>query len=236
MGKSVFAPLETTTLATQVQRSLEHAIFTGELKPGERLIEVDLAEALQVSRASLREALRLLENRGLVVTTHRRGAYVIELSDDDVREIYRMRLLLEDYAIRCATEHPTPDLIARLESHIDEMRASAARRDYFAIVDLDLDFHREICGAAGLQRLLTMWGDLVAPTRALLLTKYRLFDDSEEITHGHEILLEAIQQGDKDRAALLLERHVTDTHEEILQSLAHERAKNAATTFAESHR
>ena len=93
MVKTALAPLETTTLATQVQRSLEHAIFTGELKPGERLIEVDLAETLQVSRASLREALRLLENKGLVVTTHRRGAFVIELTDVDVREIYRIRLL-----------------------------------------------------------------------------------------------------------------------------------------------
>jgi DNA-binding GntR family transcriptional regulator len=225
MVRTVFSPLETTTLATQVQRSLEHAIFTGELKPGERLIEVELAEAMQVSRASLREALRLLENKGLVVTTHRRGAYVIELTDEDVREIYGVRLLLEDHAIRCAAGSPSPELIARLESLINEMRTSAMQRDYFSIVDLDLDFHRAICTAAGNRRLLTMWGDLVAPTRALLLTKYRLFDDSEEITNGHVILLDAIRQGDQERAAALLDRHVTDTHEAILQSLAHERAR-----------
>lgn len=225
MVRTVFSPLETTTLATQVQRSLEHAIFTGELKPGERLIEVDLAEAMQVSRASLREALRLLENKGLVVTTHRRGAYVIELSDEDVREIYGVRLLLEDHALRCATANPSPELIARLESLIDTMRISAMQRDYFSIVDLDLDFHRAICTAAGNRRLLTMWGDLVAPTRALLLTKYRLFDDSEEITNGHVILLDAIRQGDQEHAATLLDRHVTDTHEAILQSLAHERTR-----------
>jgi len=227
MVRTVFSPLETTTLATQVQRSLEHAIFTGELKPGERLIEVELAEAMQVSRASLREALRLLENKGLVVTTHRRGAYVIELTDEDVREIYRVRLILEDHAIRCATDAPSPELIANLESLIEKMRDAAIRRDYFSIVDLDLDFHREICAAAGNRRLLTMWGDLVAPTRALLLTKYRLFDDSEEITNGHVILLDAIRQGDRERAAALLDRHVTDTHEAILQSLAHERTRTA---------
>jgi DNA-binding GntR family transcriptional regulator len=231
MVRTVFSPLETTTLATQVQRSLEHAIFTGELKPGERLIEVELAEAMQVSRASLREALRLLENKGLVVTTHRRGAYVIELTDDDVREIYRVRLLLEDHAIRCAAADPSPELVARLESLIEAMRVSAMQRDFFAIVDLDLDFHREICAAAGNRRLLTMWGDLVAPTRALLLTKYRLFDDSEEITHGHAVLLDAIQRRDQERAATLLDRHITDTHEAIVQSLAHERT--ATGTAAE---
>ena len=228
MLKTALAPLETTTLATQVQRSLEHAIFTGELKPGERLIEVDLAEALQVSRASLREALRLLENKGLIVTTHRRGAFVIELTDRDVREIYRIRLLLEEYAIRCAAENPTSELLERLDTLVSAMTASAAHRDYFAIVDLDLDLHRLICAATGNQRLLDMWGDLVAPTRALLLTKYRLFDDSEEIAHGHQVLIDAIRQRDQDRAAVLLEGHITNTHEAVLRALAHERARSAA--------
>ncbi len=225
MVKTALAPLETTTLATQVQQTLEHAIFTGELKPGERLIEVDLAETLQVSRASLREALRLLENKGLVVTTHRRGAFVIELTDRDVREIYRIRLLLEDYAIRCAAEQPGIELLERLDMLMSDLRSSAARRDYFAIVDLDLDFHREICAATGNQRLLEMWGDLVAPTRAFLLTKYRLFDDSEEIAQGHQVLVDAIRQQDQTLAVALLETHITNTHEAVLRSLAHERNK-----------
>lgn len=227
MLKTALAPLETTTLATQVQRRLEHAIYTGELKPGERLLEVELAEALQVSRASLREALRLLENKGLVVTSHRRGAYVIELTDRDVREIYRVRFLLEEHAIRCAAEDPSPELLDRLDALIDDLRAAANRKDYFAIVDLDLELHREICAATGNRRLLDIWGDLVAPTRALLITKYRLFDDSELITQGHQVLVDAIHQRDPDRAALLLENHITDTHEAVLRSLAHERGTDA---------
>lgn len=227
MLKTALAPLETTTLATQVQRRLEHAIYTGELKPGERLIEVDLADALQVSRASLREALRLLENKGLVVTSHRRGAFVIELTDRDVREIYRVRFLLEEYAIRCAAENPSPELLDRLDALIDDLRVAATRKDYFAIVDLDLELHREICAATGNRRLLDIWGDLVAPTRALLITKYRLFDDSELITQGHQVLVDAIHQRDPDRAALLLENHITDTHEAVLRSLAHERGTDA---------
>lgn len=226
MLKSALAPLETTTLATQVQRRLEHAIFTGELKPGERLIELDLAEALQVSRASLREALRLLEKKGLVVTTHRRGSFVIELTDRDVREIYRIRLLLENYAIRLAAQNPAPDLLDRLDALTSDMRDRALRRDYFAIVDLDLDFHRAICAATDNRRLLDMWGDLVSPTRALLLTKYRLFDDSELIAQGHQVLIDAIRQRDPDRAEELLEIHITDTHEAVLAALAHERAAN----------
>lgn len=234
MLKSALAPLHTMTLATQVQQRLEHAIFTGELKPGERLIEVDLAETLQISRASLREALRLLENKGLVVTTHRRGAFVIELTERDVREIYRLRLLLEGFAIRSAAEHPTSELLDRLDALMTELNASARGRDYFAIVNLDLELHREICAASENHRLLDMWGDLVAPTRALLLTKYRLFDDSELIAHGHQVLVDAIRRRDPDRAAHLLEGHITDTWEQVLRSLAHERAADPETTGDDS--
>ena len=221
--QNTFVPLETSTVASQVQRRLEHAIFTGELRPGERLIEIDLADALQVSRASLREALRLLESKGLVVTTHRRGCFVIDLSDSDVREIYRIRLLLEGYAIRRAASDPNLDLLDRLDGLIVRIQVAAQDLDYFAIVDLDLEFHREICASADNLRLLDMWGDLVAPTRALLLTKYRLFDDSAAIAAGHQILLDQIRAADPDRADRLLAAHITDTHEAIIDSLARER-------------
>lgn len=225
MLKSSLAPLQTTTLATQVQQRLEHAIVTGELKPGSRLLEVDLAETLQVSRASLREALRLLENKGLVVTTHRRGAYVVELTDRDVREIYRIRLLLEGYAIRLAAENPTPELLDRLDALMTDLRVSAERRDYFSIVELDLELHRTIIIACDNHRLLDMWGDLMAPIRALNLTKYRLFDDSALIAQGHQVLVDAIRRRSPDDAELLLHTHITDTAEQVLSSLAHERAQ-----------
>jgi DNA-binding GntR family transcriptional regulator len=227
MLTTALSPLSTSTLATQVQQRLEHAIFTGELKPGERLVEVDLADTLQVSRASLREALRLLEKKGLVVTTHRRGSFVIQLTDRDVREIYRIRLLLEGYAIRSIAERPAPELLSRFEAIMADLESAAKRKDYFAIVDLDLELHRAFCAAIENKRLLDMWGDLVAPIRALLLTKYRLFDDSELIAHGHQVLVDAIRKRDPDRAVTLLERHITDTWEEVLRSLAHERVADS---------
>src|SRR5215216_3928635 len=115
MGGIAFAPLESETVAAQVQRRLEEAIYSGQLKPGQRLLEADLAEALQVSRASFREALRLLQSKGLVVNTHRRGTFVAELSTADVRDLYNLRLVLEVFAIRHAAEHRDQGLLDRLQ-------------------------------------------------------------------------------------------------------------------------
>ena len=224
MGKSALAPLESATIAAQIQQRLEEAIYTGQLKPGQRLIETDLAEALHVSRASFREALRLLQSKGLVVNTHRRGTFVAELTATDVREIYTVRILLEGYAIRHAAAHRDQPLLDRLHELIAALQVKALRRDHLGIVDLDLEIHREICAATGNRKLIEMWGDLVAPSRALLLTKYRLFDDSPEITHGHQRLADAIRDRDPDRAEQLLKSHIIDTWEAVLRALAREGA------------
>ena len=220
MVKVGLEPLESATLAAQIQVRLEEAIYTGQLKPGQRLIETDLAEALQVSRASFREALRLLQSKGLVVTTHRRGTFVAEITPTDVRDIYTLRILLEGFAIRQVTELPAQDVLDRLDLLVERLRDCAARRDHIGIVDLDVEFHRTICQATGNKKLLEHWEALVAPVRAFLLTKYRVFDDSPEIAQGHERLVNAIRDHKPDLAEELLKSHIIDTAEEVLRILA----------------
>ena len=220
MGKVGLEPLESATLAAQIQVRLEEAIYTGQLKPGQRLIETDLAEALQVSRASFREALRLLQSKGLVVTTHRRGTFVAEITPTDVRDIYTLRILLEGFAIRQVTELPAQDVLDRLDLLVERLRDCAARRDHIGIVDHDVEFHRTICQATGNKKLLEHWEALVAPVRAFLLTKYRVFDDSPEIAQGHERLVNAIRDHKPDLAEELLKSHIIDTAEEVLRILA----------------
>lgn len=220
MEKVAFEPLESATLAARIQMRLEEAIYTGQLKPGQRLIETDLAEALQVSRASFREALRLLQSKGLVVTTHRRGTFVAEITPTEVRDIYTLRILLEGFAIRLATERQDQELLDRLDLLVDELHKRAERRDHLGIVDLDVEFHRTICQATGNQKLLELWEGLVAPVRAFLLTKYRVSDDSPEITQGHARLVNAIRDHKPDLAEELLKSHIIDTAEEVLRILA----------------
>jgi DNA-binding GntR family transcriptional regulator len=221
MTAQTFAPLESATVAVQIQQRLEEAIHTGQLKPGQRLIEAELAEAMQVSRASFREAIRLLQSKGLVVNLHRRGTYVAKLTPESVRENYTVRILLETYAFRHAVEHADTVLLDRLEELVAELKIAAEQRNYPRIVDLDLEVHREICAFTGNKTLLDIWAGLVSQARALLLTKYQLFDDSQEIAWGHQLLIDAIRSGNPDKAEIALKQHILNTHEQVLDALDH---------------
>ncbi|MSP13159.1 MAG: GntR family transcriptional regulator [Chloroflexi bacterium] len=216
-------PLETETIATRVFRQLQKAIYAGQLKPGERLVEANLAEALQVSRASVREALYLLQSKGLVTTRHRRGTYVIELSDADIRDIYSLRILLETYAVRLAAEVVTDEDIEHLQKLIDDLREVAKLRKHEQIVDLDLRFHLEICRFARNKRLLDTWRSMESALRAFLLLKYGLYDDSPEIANSHQPLIDALRQRDPDKAEAVLRSHISETAEHVLHSLEEEK-------------
>lgn len=222
-----FTPVETGSLAARIQERLERAIYSGELQPGQRLLEIELAEAFRVSRASLREALRLLENKGLVVSAPRRGTFVAELTEREVREIYTLRILLEGHAIRLAAAQPSQELLDRLDELVSDLGACAARGDHIGIVDLDVEVHRAICAATDNDKLLDVWESLVAPVRALLLVKYRISDDSPEIERGHRQLVEAIRAEHPDRAEELLKSHIVDTAELVLQLLVRDEAEAA---------
>ncbi len=215
----VFTPVETGSLAARIQDRLERAIYAGELQPGERLLENELADSFRVSRASLREALRLLESKGLVVAIPRRGTFVAELTERDVRDSYTVRVLLEGFAIRKLAESPSSDVLTQIERDIAALGDCAARGDHLGIVDHDIAIHRSICAAAENEKLLEVWESLVAPVRALLLVKYRVTDDSPEIERSHRSLLEAIRARDPDLAAQRLESHIVDTAELVLKLL-----------------
>ena len=220
MVKGLLPPLETQTLATQVYGRILEAIRSGVLTPGDRLVETELAESLQVSRASVREALRLLQSKGLVISSHRRGTFVARINSADAREIYTLRILLEAYAIRQMAERASIEDVDALQLVVDELQAAADRRDYERIVELDLRFHREVCSFPRNHRLLETWGSMMIQLRALLLTKYNLYDDSPDIAHSHQEFIDALRLRDADRAEALVKTHIAETAEHVLRALA----------------
>jgi len=173
----------------------------GKLKPGERLIDTELAEALQVSRATVREALRMLASKGLVEIRHRRGAFVAESTPHDLRDACMFRILLETHAARLGAASATPDELDALQELIERFHDAAAQRDFEQIVDLDLRFHLALCHFARSKRLLDAWCGMETMLRAFLLLKYALYDDSALIAGSHQPILDALQQHDPDRAA-----------------------------------
>lgn len=225
----MLTPVESKAIATHVYQQLRQAIRVGQLRPGERLVDSELAAALQVSRATVREALRLLESKGLVVNNHRRGTYVATLTVADLRDICNFRSLLEAHAARVGAQTITQAELDELQSLVDDLYDAGARQDFEAIVDLDLRFHLVICHLARSKRLLETWVGMETMLRAFLLLKYDLMDDSSLIAGGHGPILEALRAGDGELAARLLPPHIMETAEQVLERLEAVRGEDGAT-------
>lgn len=221
----VLMPVESKAIAEHVYLQLRQAIHLGQLKPGQRLVDAELAEAMQVSRATVREALRLLESKGLVVNRHRRGMFVAELTPEDLRDVYKFRSVLETHAMRLGADTATPEELDELQRVIDEFHVAAAQHDVAAIAEFELRFHLGIVQFARSKILLETWLGMETAVRAFLLLKYTLFDDSPLIAGSHQPLLDALRSGDPEYGAALMHTHITETAERVVESLEHELQK-----------
>ncbi len=213
---SAVETLTRETLQDKALRSLRLAIQTGELGAGQRLVESELAAQMGVSRVPVREALMILERDGLVVTEPGRGATVVNLSDDDVHEIYGMRVALETYAVELLLRRATEERLAILQSLVDGMRAHALTGARVRLGDLDLEFHRTLCQLAGNQRLVEAWRPISDQIRLLLQLKDRVVDDSMTLPQGHQLIVDAIRGGDLAQAQQVLRIHISRSAEKVL--------------------
>jgi DNA-binding GntR family transcriptional regulator len=199
------------TLSDQIADQLRQAILAGQLEPNQRLVEQEIAESMETSRGPVRDAIKMLENEGLVVRQSHRGAFVAELDLKDVEEIYTLREALESLAFKYAIKNATEDQIHELERLVDVMN-NLAQQDYSQIdaTDIDLEFHRTLCMISGHERVLAVWEALSAQIRLLLL-KYRLWDPSDlrvRAVEWHLRIVEAIKKRDVDRGLHELHDHM----------------------------
>lgn len=235
MSRSVaLTPVESQTIATHVYEQLRQAIHRGQLKPGQRLLEAELAGRLRVSRATVREAFGMLQSKGLVVSKHRHGTYVAELTPEDLRDIYNFRCLLETHAVRLGAEAASTGDLDELQHLIDGLHDAAAGPDFERIVDLDLRFHLAICQFAHSKRLLETWLGMETMLRAFLLLKYALYDDSALIAGSHQGIVDALRQRDGEGAARALADHITVTAERVLASLEEQRRAEEESPAADA--
>ncbi len=153
-----FLPTPRRVLTDDVVDSIRGAILAGRIKPGARLIEEDLAVSLKVSRGPVRQAIFRLQQEGLVVHEPHRGATVRQISEEDVAEIYSLRLALERLAIEQAIRKAGSAELAEIEAILRRFdatpRAAITRR---LVAELDIDFHDAIFRAAGSWRLYRAW-------------------------------------------------------------------------------
>jgi DNA-binding GntR family transcriptional regulator len=195
-----------TVLREQVKDVLLQRIVSGELEPGERLVETRIAQELGTSQAPVREALRDLELLRLVESEPFRGARVRVFDEEEMIEVYPVRAALEELAARLAAENLEGDVSA-LEVEFEAMRDAVRRGDTHALVKHDIAFHRLIVEASGNSVLEQCWKSLGVEGR-ITVSLYGTYMDPEEAAERHVQLLDAIRSESASAAGREARKHV----------------------------
>lgn len=206
-------------LDEEVADRLREAILRGELKSGTRLTELALAAEWQVSQATVRAALKILQGDGLVEYRKRRGTFVTAITEADVLEIYTLRDTLESFAARRAAQRVTAHGRKTLERIMQSMRAAARAGDRKRMLELDFQFHRAIVNMSGHQRLLETYLKLESQTRLFMTMTDILHHDLDDALALHLPLGEAILAGDEQRSFELASGHSERDAVELVRAL-----------------
>ncbi len=198
---------------------LMNAIMQGQLSPGERLLEVQLADEMGVSRTPVREAIRRLELEGFVVMVPRKGAYVAGLSVDDVESVYEIRTALETLAVRLAAQRMEADDYRQLDELALKMQATWQERNVDQWVALDAHFHELLYKFSRNERLVQMMSNIMEQ-----LSRYRIISLANvEVRQNslaeHQNLIEALKRRDSEMAAAAAALHIENTKHSLLKML-----------------
>lgn len=202
-----------------VFQTLRKAILKGELKPGERLMEVQLANRLGVSRTPIREAIRKLELEGLVTMIPRKGAEVAEITEKNLRDVLEVRRALEELAVKIACDKITEEGLQRLEVASKKFQDVMYCDDLTLIAETDVEFHEIIYEATGNKRLIQILNNLREQ-----MYRYRVEYLKDYNRHGiladeHEEIVDALCGREKERACRAIVSHIDNQELSIIYSI-----------------
>jgi len=202
-----------------VFEALREGILSGELKPGERLMEVQLAEEMGVSRTPVREAIRKLELEGLVVMIPRKGAYVSGLTLKDVADVFEIRGSLEGLAAALASERITDDEIESLESVLKELSLAIKNQDFETMVKRDSQFHQILFSATRNERLAQMVNNLKEHIDRFRIQSFTNPIRMKNVLEEHQKIVDAIKDRDADSAEKLAKDHIYKVEYNVMNIL-----------------
>ena len=210
---------EDLPLRDVVFNTLRQAILRGELQPGERLMEIQLAQRLGVSRTPVREAIRKLELEGLVLMIPRRGAEVAEITRQDLEDVLEVRAALEELAVKDACEHITDEQLQDLKKAANEFKRSLEGTDLVACAEADIHFHEIIYAATNNKRLVQMLNNLREQ-----MYRYRMENLKDKRTYRtlveeHDAIRRALKKHDKEKAGAAINVHIENQRRSILASI-----------------
>ena len=200
------------TIREQVAAHIRNLILQGELKPGERVLEQEIADVLGVSRGPVRESLRQLEQEGLLEYRRNRGCVVRKFSKEDAAEVFFLRSILESSSVELCGGILSSEILDAMEHVLEQMKIEMDRGSVTGFVEQDQIFHGLIAKACGMDRLYTLWNNLNSVGIALFLTDSRKNFQLKEQFLRHKKVLDALKSGDlSEEKKVIVEHYSTGT-------------------------
>ena len=220
MQMNDFLPLRDVVFNT-----LRQAILTGELKPGERLMEIHLANKLGVSRTPIREAIRKLELEGLVTMIPRRGAEVAQITEKSMNDVLEVRRALDSLCVELACERITQEDTERLGLACEAFEAAVRTEDIKKIARADVELHDIIVQATGNQRLVQLINNL---SEQMYRYRFEYIKDStqhQRLIDEHRMIYESIVKKDKEAASQAAHVHIDNQKKAIIAQIRSEKKR-----------
>ncbi len=214
IAENAYLPLRDVVFQT-----LRQAILKGELQPGERLMEMKLAERLGVSRTPVREAIRKLELEGLVVMIPRKGAAVANITEKDTKDVLEVRRTLEMFAVEVACDRITPEQLQELKESAKDFEDFKGSADLIRIAETDMKFHEIIYEATQNERLVQMLNNLRENMYRYRIEYLKDPNYYDSLVGEHREILNAIENGDKDHARRCMRDHIDNQQLAVISKI-----------------
>ena len=205
-----------------VFNTLRQAILRGELKPGERLMEIALSQRLGVSRTPVREAIRMLEQEGLVIMIPRKGAQVAEISEKDLKDVLEVRLGLEELAVRIACQRITEEELEELEQAVKEFEEAMKEDNLGVLAAADVKVHEVIYGSTHNKRLVQIISNIREQMYRYRVEYLKDEDTRNLLVKEHKEIYAAIKNRDVKSAKEISYQHIENQREAIIRSIREE--------------
>jgi len=204
-------------LGNIVYDSLKESILNGSLKPGERLMESKIADDLGVSRTPVREAIRKLEKEKYVKMVPRKGAYVEDLTKEDILEVIEIRVVLEGLAAELAAQNITDEMKEKMKENVRRFNLASVEVDREELIVLDEIFHNMIYVASGNKKLNEIVKELQDQFQRFRLSYFNEFDSYNRLTDSHNKLFNAIADGNSSEAKKYAIEHIEEIKKNLIE-------------------
>ena len=207
-----------------VFNTLREAILRGDLVAGERLMELQLAAKLGVSRTPIREAIRMLEQEGLAITIPRKGAIVARMTEKDMQDVLEIREALEELSVQVACDKITDGEIVQLRKNMENFEQALKSDDLKKMAQADVEFHDVIYQATDNPKLINMLNNLREQMYRYRVEYLKDPQNHEQLLNEHEAIYQGIVKKDKDAVTAMIRKHISN-QVDVVKNIIREQEK-----------